>query len=80
MPRFFLVIIGIMAIMFAIFRHMAKRRDFGESYTRYINEHRLPPLDESNDLGQKVKWIIEPDEQNEERNTGGTEHPAGESR
>ncbi|MFC1474971.1 hypothetical protein ACFLQK_02890 [bacterium] len=78
MLRISLFVAGIVIIMLAVYRHMAKRRQFGESYTEYIKKKKLPPLRESKEFGQNIKWVIEPHERQEEPDPGSSEPPTGE--
>ncbi len=67
--RMLLLFLGGVLIVFSVLRHIAKRREIGASYTKYIHDIKLKPLNESNEFGQKVKWIVEDDEHESEGTT-----------
>lgn len=62
----FLIILGTVLVIVSVFRHVARRRQFGSGYDEYINKVRLPKIQERNEFGEKVKWAIDLDERDED--------------
>lgn len=68
--RVILMFLGGVLVVFSVLRHIARRREFGASYTEHINKVKYKPLVESNEFGQKIKWIYEDNERSSEEPTG----------
>ncbi len=75
----FLIMTGTVLVVISVFRHVAKRRQLGDVYDKYIKSIKLPPLEEPNDFGQKMRWAIDIDEPEENKSPGGSEPPADKS-
>jgi len=76
-PPIFFLAVGTVMVIISVFRHVAKRRQFGDSYTRYIREVKFKPYSETNEFGQRVKWIVEDNEPDRTKTTESPESPAG---
>lgn len=54
-----LIIIGALIIIVIVFKQLARRRRFGESYTKYIENVKLRTPVYRNEFGENIRWLVD---------------------
>lgn len=67
-----LIALGAIIIVGIVFRQLARRRRFGDSYNTYIDKVKLRQPMDRNEYGQKVRWLVEEKDHGEDSSEEGT--------